>query len=228
MKNIFYLFLLLLIPLFGCNGTGQNPAPHDGTTAFPLHQNITATFFWIGEPGTAENGFIPNLQSVWDDQWQDHFGGVDDPEKRNGFFPAGFIPQENPFYAALPYNDFDNSGNRKANASSTIPWADSQSWGPLDSMCKNRWVKIYKGNLVAFAQWEDAGPFGEDDANYVFGMSPPLNTLNDHAGIDVSPAVRDTLKLADIDQVDWQFVEAKDVSDGPWKQVVTTRQVSWD
>jgi hypothetical protein len=43
--------------------------------------------------------------------------------------------------------------------------------------------------------------------------------------------VRDCLGLAglnnDENKVDWQFVDDDDVPDGPWKRVVTTRQVSW-
>ena len=76
------------------------------TDKYPLHENITATVFWIGEPGSEENGYIPNNSSAWDDLWLQHYGGVDDPSNRNGYFPANFTPKENPFYIALPYNDF--------------------------------------------------------------------------------------------------------------------------
>ncbi len=228
MKNIFFLFLFLLTPILGCTGTGQDPFQGGGAFSFPLHQGITATVFWIGEAGSVENGFIPNIQSAWDDHWQDHYGGVDDPDSRNGFFPAAFIPQENPFYFALPYNDFDDAGNRKSDAFSTVYWAGEKSWGDLESMCKNRWIKVTKNGQTCYAQWEDVGPFLEDDAKYVFGTSAPGNTELTQAGLDVSPALRDCLKLGDVDQVDWQFVEEKDVPDGPWKQVITTRQISWD
>ncbi|HWY34346.1 MAG TPA: polysaccharide deacetylase family protein, partial [Nitrosopumilaceae archaeon] len=43
--------------------------------AYPLHQNITATFFWVGEPASSDNQFIDNLSSIWDDKWLAHFGG---------------------------------------------------------------------------------------------------------------------------------------------------------
>jgi len=40
------------------------------------------------------------------------FGGVDDPEHRNGHWPAEFKPNENPFYVALPFGEFESeSGN---------------------------------------------------------------------------------------------------------------------
>jgi hypothetical protein len=49
--------------------------------------------------------------------------------------------------------------------------------------------------------------------------------------MDVSPAVRDCLGFVGLDtdtnKVDWQFVEAAQVPDGPWKRVVITRQVYW-
>jgi hypothetical protein len=35
--------------------------------------------------------------------------------------------------------------------------------------------------------------------------------------LDVSPAVRDYLRLQPTDTTDWQFVEARDVPPGPWR-----------
>lgn len=64
------------------------------------------TLFWVGEPSNAENAFIPNDQSYWDKDWQDNYGGVDDPERRNRHWPSGFTPRQNPFYVALPYGEF--------------------------------------------------------------------------------------------------------------------------
>ena len=40
--------------------------------------------------------------SAWDQNWQENFGGYDDPDRRNGYLPAGFMPTLNPFYIALP------------------------------------------------------------------------------------------------------------------------------
>lgn len=31
-------------------------------------------------------GHSPNIQSVCDDNWQEHYGGIDNPDKRNGFY----------------------------------------------------------------------------------------------------------------------------------------------
>jgi hypothetical protein len=94
-------------------------------------------------------------------------------------------------------------------------------------MLKNRWIVITKDGKTAYAQWEDVGPFGEDDAKYVFGDALPKSKENKNAGLDVSPAVRDYLELEDIDKVDWQFVDEKDVPRGPWKDIITTSQVNF-
>ena len=70
-----------------------------GTGGF---KSTMTTLFWVGEPSDADNYFIPNDVSYWYNQWQLSFGGVDDPEHRNGYWPAEFKPHENPFYVALP------------------------------------------------------------------------------------------------------------------------------
>lgn len=196
--------------------------------SYPLHKNISTTYFWAGEEAGEDNKNISNLPSAWDDDWVKHFGGVDNPKKRNGLMVASFAPKENSFYFALPYNDFDEKGNRKKDVGKIIPWANSKKWGVAESMCKNQWIKVTKGGKTAYAQWEDVGPFGEDDSAYVFGGAKPKSKTNETAGLDVSPAVKDYLSLGDIDKTDWQFVDAKDVPDGPWKQKVTSSQISWN
>jgi hypothetical protein len=197
---------------------------------YPVHQNITATVFWVGEPiggGSSED----NAVSAWDDEWQKNYGGFDDPQSRNGFLPVGFTPLENPFYLDLPYNDFEDNGFRKTNAAQVVYWAKSKTWGKLESMMKNRWVKLTRNGVTCYGQIEDAGPYQYDDYVYVFGTSTPKSKLANNAGLDVSPALRDCLKFNgwnnDENKVDWQFVEAKDVPAGPWKIIVTTSQINW-
>ena len=214
--------LLLLIALSGCGNGGGG---EEGSSFYPLHRNVKTTWFYVGEPATEENGYIPNTSSAWDDIWLWHYGGVDDPERRNGYFPASFKPSENPFYVALPFNDLDEKGNLKEIARK-IPWFNYEEFKKNGSVLKNRWVKIIKGDKVAYAQWEDVGPFGENDFNYVFGSSPPSNPVNG-VGLDVSPAVRDYLGLKDVDYVDWQFVDEDEVPPGPWKEVITRTPVSF-
>jgi len=213
--------LLLSILLFGCGGSSSTSEEE-----YPLHKDITVTIFWTGEDATSENGYIANIASAWDDLWMLDYGGLDDPYNRDGYIPASFIPLENSFYFALPYNDFDENGEKKKNLTSYIPWAKDDDNTSL-SICKNRWIEIIKNDKKAYAQWEDVGPFGEDDVDYVFGDAKPANSINDNAGLDVSPAVRDYLGLNDIDKISWRFVDEKDVPSGPWKNIVTTLNVNW-
>ncbi len=220
----FLIAIVAILAFSGCAGEGIGMHK---TGAYPLHRGVSVTVFWVGEESSKDNGYIPNAQSAWDDEWEKHYGGVDDPAHRIGYRPAGFVPKENPFYFALPYNDFDQDGHRKKSAFDVVYWAKERRWRESESMCKNRWIRIVKGEKVVYAQWEDVGPFETDDADYVFGSSMPKNTINDHAGLDVSPAVRDYLGLSDVDKVDWQFVAPGDVPDGPWKEIVTTSQIDW-
>ncbi len=198
------------------------------TDLYPVHKNITCTYFWVGEPADSTNAYIPNSQSSWDINWEAHYGGVDDPDNRNGYYPAGFIPKENPFYFALPYNDFDENGKRRQSAYNMVYWAKDKNWASHESMCKNQWIKITKDNKAVYAQWEDCGPFFYDDSNYVFGTSLPRNQfLNNSSGLDVSPAVKDYLGLTGLDTVSWQFVNPGAVPYGAWKIIVTTSQIDW-
>ena len=198
-----------------------------GESTHPWHKDISTTVFWVGEEAGKDNKNISNLPSAWDEQWAKHYGGVDSPKKRTGYNPSQFEPKENPFYFALPYNDFDEKGKRKAEAEKIIPWAKVKEWGKEESMLKNQWIKLDKNGKIAYAQWQDVGPFKEDDGDYVFGTSLPKSKTNKHAGLDVSPAVHDFLNLSDIDTVSWQFANPDQVPDGPWKEVVTTSQIYW-
>jgi peptidoglycan/xylan/chitin deacetylase (PgdA/CDA1 family) len=192
---------------------------------YPIHQDITATVFWVGEPADKDNQFIDNSASVWDQNWVTDFGGVDDAKFRNGYLPSKFTPKENPFYFALPYNDITN-GTRSPDGY-RVYWSHDKVWNSSESIVKNNWIKIIKGDKIAYAQWEDAGPFVYDDVNYVFGISRPQNTQNNKSGLDVSPAVNDFLNLNGDNNniVTWQFVDFKDVSEGPWKKIITTSQI---
>jgi hypothetical protein len=137
-------------------------------------------------------------------------------QARRNFIPVAFIPRENPFYCALPYNDVMH-GQFKPEAPLVIPWFKQAYTGPGQSVCKGRWVAIRKENRTCYAQWEDCGPFRTDHFQYVFQNERPKPNLNDGAGLDVSPAVRDYLRLQPTDTTDWQFVEARDVPLGPWR-----------
>jgi hypothetical protein len=194
-------------------------APASPGESFPWKRQIVTTVFWIGEKPT-ENNPVPNRSSSWDKEWAKAYGGFDDPNPshRNDFIPAKFTPRQNPFYCALPYNDKAASGHRPE-AARVIPWFKEGYQGPSASVCKDRWIAIRKGNKVAYAQWEDAGPFRTDHWQYVFGNERPKPNLNKGAGLDVSPAVRDYLGLGETDVTDWQFIDFKDIPRGPWSKL---------
>ncbi len=222
MNRFFILFLSVLL-LEGCGGGGSSESSN--SSEYPLHRHIKTTWFYVGELGTSDNGYIPNIASAWDDIWLWHYGGVDNPYNRTGYYPSLFTPSENPFYVALPYDDLYPNGTLKPSALK-IPWFSWELYRKNGSVMKNRWVRIIKDGKVAYAQVEDVGPFESDDFNYVFGNAPPSNPVNG-AGLDVSPAVRDYLGLKDVDYVDWQFVDDDEVPDGPWKEIVTTTPVTF-
>jgi hypothetical protein len=190
-------------------------APEPGQR-FPWKREIVTTVFWVGEK-PADNNPIPNRTSSWDKEWTKNYGGVDDPDpaRRSNYIPAKFTPRQNPFYCALPYNDKAREGHRPE-APRVVPWFNEAYQGPAVSTCKGRWIAIRKGNRVAYAQWEDAGPFRTDHWQYVFGDERPKPNLNKGAGLDVSPAVRDYLGIEPTDVTDWRFVDFSEVPRGPW------------
>jgi len=183
----------------------------------PWKQNIVTTVFWVGEPAGPNNP-VPNDKSSWDLNWTVSYGGFDPPEtsNRRGYIPVAFIPRQNPFYVALPYNDVTD-GQFKPEAPLIIPWFKQAYSSPGQSVCKDHWIAIRKGNRICYAQWEDCGPFRTDHFQYVFGNEQPKPNANDGAGLDVSPAVRDYLALQPKDVTDWQFVGVRDVPQGPWR-----------
>ncbi len=206
--------------LFGSTVLTRNafntPPATSEHTRYPWKEKIVTTTFWIGELPT-ENNPVPNTVSSWDKNWVANYGGSDTPLRsgRKDFIPATFTPRLNPFYVALPYNDMEKTGF-KAEASKVVPWFKSAYQGPMQSVCKDRWVAIRYGSKIVYAQWEDCGPFRTDHWEYVFGDERPKPNLNHGAGLDVSPAVRDYLGMNDTDVTDWRFVESSEVPPGPW------------
>ena len=186
-----------------------------GSGRYPWKENIVTTVFWIGEGTTARNP-TPNRASSWDPNWLGNYGGVDHPDRRNGYLPVSFVPGQNPFYCALPYNDVTR-GTTKSESSFVIPWFRQAFQQAGHSVCKDRWLAIRHGSRICYAQWEDCGPFRTDHWQYVFGKERPKPNLNQGAGLDVSPAVRDFLGMnATQDVCDWKFVEFNEVPTGPW------------
>lgn len=195
--------------------------PRTSYTRYPWKTDITATVFWCGELPTANNP-TPNTKSSWDTQWMKSFGGFDNPDPSQRvtypeYRPVNFIPQQNPFYVALPYNDVIDHKTTKPTAAK-IPWFKQTFTKHGTSICRDRWIAIRVGNRICYAQWSDCGPFLTDDFNYVFGTSRPANEKNDGAGIDVSPAVRDYLGMNGKSKCDWRFVDVHEVPEGPWRR----------
>jgi hypothetical protein len=187
-----------------------------GFNRYPWKRNIVATVFWVGERPTANNP-VPNIKSSWDARWAASFGGYDDPDPaaRKNFVPKEFVPRQNPFYVALPFNDVRHGGT-KPESRKAIPWFKQAFEKSGQSVCKGRWVAIRHNGRIAFAQWEDCGPFRTDHWAYVFGNERPRLNLNQSAGLDISPSVRDYLGMGSKGIADWKFVEASEVPPGPW------------
>jgi hypothetical protein len=189
-------------------------------SGYPWKRNIVATVFWVGEK-PEQNNPVPNDKSSWDVRWMQNFGGYDNPRARGSsskYAPASFTPRQNPFYVALPYNDVGVKGT-KPEAALVIPWFRTAFEKNGKSVCKGRWVAVRKGDRVAYAQWEDVGPFRTDHWQYVFGSERPKPNINKAAGIDLSPGVRDYLGMnGGMDTVDWKFVEFYEVPPGPWRK----------
>jgi hypothetical protein len=211
------LAVAALLALTACT---RNPTA-DVPAAYPVHEGITATVFWVGEPATPDNDDIANDESYWDGAWESHFGGFDDPDRRSadGRRPVAFEPKENAFYFALPYGELDDDDAIEPDVQQ-VPWYDGQEIDRDHSILKNRWIEVRRGARTVYAQWQDVGPFGEDDPGYVFGGARPREP---RSGLDLSPAAAAAIGLDGRDRVSWRFVRAADVPAGPWTRTETTR-----
>jgi len=214
---------------------------------YPLHTDIVATTFWVGEIFQPHNPNGSQVISTYDARWLRHYGGCDgvvtgdkcETERRvaaNGYSPTDMTPQQNPFYLDLPFDDVNNPA-AFARRAHVIPWADDPGYAghardPSFSYMKNRWVKLMRNGRACYGQIEDAGPGAYDDYRYVFGTGDPRpgNRLYNGAGLDVSPALTGCLGFTELNgddnRVSWQFVDGVDVPPGPWTKLVTTRGVS--
>jgi hypothetical protein len=195
---------------------GRSNSLFMGPGRYGWKPNIVTTIFWIGERPSGNNP-VPNDRCSWDKYWYASYGGYDnpDPDGRRNYVPVSFIPRQNPFYCALPYNDVEG-GHTKPEAAQVIPWFKQAYVRDGQTVLKGRWIAIRHGARVCYAQWEDCGPFRTDHWQYVFGGERPRPNLNQGAGLDVSPAVRDYLGLGAKDVCDWRFAEFREVPNGPW------------
>ena len=120
------------------------------TSRYTWKTDIVTTIFWIGEQHTANNP-VPNHKSSWDADWARNYGGYDnpDPSRRRDYIPVAFLPRQNPFYCALPYNDVSH-GQFKPEAPAVVPWFRQAFVQQGHSVCKDRWVAIRHGSRVCF------------------------------------------------------------------------------
>src|SRR5262245_34850357 len=102
--------------------TGRGLALEGRLELRPWKIGIMTTIFWVGERPSVNNP-VPNDRSSWDPNWFSNYGGYDDPnsKSRKDFIPMSFLPRQNPFYVALPYNDVEG-GHTKPEAKDLIPW----------------------------------------------------------------------------------------------------------
>jgi hypothetical protein len=184
-------------------------------TSYPWRSYIVTTEFWIGE-GSTPISSTNNVESSWDEEWLQKNRGSDNPYDRNGYASGAHASTLNPFYCALPFNDLAFPDV----AREWLPrnWYRRPVDGKQVSACKDRWVEIKNSRGdVCYAQWEDVGPLRYDNAQYVFGGERPLGMGDDHAGLDVSPAVYEYLGLSDRNRFTaWRFVDEADVRPGAW------------
>jgi hypothetical protein len=243
-RNLFRLALGLASGaalLAACSEGGSDERPEAGTPSepvqatsdpevkksrqYPLHTEIMATVFHIGEEASAANANISNIPTSWDKNSVQRFGGVDDPSRRlKDGGPVGFKPKHNTYYFALPANEFDENEPIEG-AHEASPWAD-ETIDEGESLFKGRWIEVERGGTSIYAQWVDCGPSddpnGIRDYEYVFGDDDarPKNTFGLKAGLDLSPAAANALGFGIEEggaKVSWRFVEPADVPDGPWK-----------
>lgn len=210
-------------------GRERNDTSEGQPEKYPIHKDITATIFWIGEPADESNDHISNVPTAWDTHADRRFGGFDGPAHPNGSILdvprnehgiiTSFKPDHNPYYFALPAAEF-TGGPPLAQARASSPWAN-ETVSEGESLFKGRWAKIASEDQTIYAQWLDVGPNETDDYPYVFGDGSqlPTNTYGLGAGIDLSPAAAISLGFNDGGhKVSWQFVDEVDVPDGPWRQ----------
>jgi len=236
----------MTVLLASCSTAGAQP-PDPLPAAYPMHTGIVATTFWVGEIFDPNASDGSQVYSTYDSQWAAHYGGCDgvvinrdcttEPRSaENGYFPTSMTPRENPFYLDLPFDDINDPG-AFARRAAVIPWAAERGYGghdtdPAFSYMKNRWVQISNGPRTCYGQIQDAGPGQYNDADYVFGPDDqrPENTKFNSAGMDVSPALNGCLGFSDLngedDHVDWRFVDAENVPDGPWRTLITDSGVT--
>jgi len=195
----------------------------------PLQQwreNIITTVFYVGEYRKSRVGLLNNRSSAWIASWVKSFGGVDQPE-RSTVFPTKFKPKENPFYFALPLSD---KALQSVGSNEIVPEFQEiviffnriySANSHAKSFLKNTWIAIEAEGKTCYAQWQDVGPYTEDDPCYVLKNEKPKFQQGNGPALDISPAVQKYMQISAKTITRWRFVPPTEVPDGPWKKIIS-------
>jgi hypothetical protein len=120
-------------------GAADGDTQGERSDPYPWKLGIVTTIFWVGERPGGHNP-VANRSSAWDKHWSANYGGYDnpDPAARRHYIPVRFVPRQNPFYFALPYNDVVGH-HTKREAAWVIPWCNEAFVRDGQSVLKGRW-----------------------------------------------------------------------------------------
>jgi len=107
--------------------TSSNPPMTEASVdVIPLETNVAATPFWVGEEHVTRKT-LTQYASPWEKYWLKSFGGVDGPEPTasGNNISISFVPHQNTFYYALPYNDVEQ-GQFKSEEPNVVPSKEIQ------------------------------------------------------------------------------------------------------
>src|SRR5260370_8941199 len=132
---------------------------HPSVQRYPWKMSIVTTVFWVGEEAGGNNP-VPNYKSSWDLNWTANYGGTDNPEPsaRRNYIPIAFVPRQNPFYFALPYNDVTH-GQFKPEAPLVIPWFKQSYAGQGHSAGRHRRIVSPRATPVCSTHAANCDPF---------------------------------------------------------------------
>jgi len=181
---------------------------------YPWKTSIVTTVFWVGEQAGGNNR--SKLQKFLDFNWSENYA---EPilrfQRTAQLHPNCFYSQAKPLLLCFTVHDVTH-GQFKPEAPLVIPWFKHEYRGRGSRYAEIDGLPFVRQSHLLCAMGR-LRSVSHDHFQYVFGNERPKPNLNHGAGLDVSPAVRDYLGLAPTDVTDWQFVEVRDVSSGPWR-----------
>ena len=191
---------------------------------YPWKEGIVTTVFWIGEEAAGNNP-VPNFSSSWDLNWEQSYGGFDNPNPRRPqpqFRPGQFHPPPKPLLhrAALQRRDSrDNqagsqnrhpvgsatsssaASGRKASPSATIAGLPSAAAPPAKSATPNGAIAAPSAPITGITSSATRNP-SPTSTRAPASMSRPPCAIICNSAAPMRP--------------DWKFVEVGDVPNGPW------------